>query len=332
MKPTEVPSLARSPVIHTLPGEVYETVFSIPIDERNSIQYNIPSCCANIEGPNAIAVLPDNSFLISDPLGRRLLKYDQDGRLQQTIKMDELGIGYIRDMRVKGDEIFILDTAYQNFRVFLLTLDGKFISSEKFPYQFPIDAQKYENTLEGGLTGIAIDCIERIILEVFGGLKLFPLSEVQKQNDPSFISQGLICNGKKFFVSTPGLWVDPQVTAGETIYQTKLSEGLGGLKFLDVFEDGSIYLVRDDVMPINPIQVDQTIHYFLENGVFQGVARVPLAEFYYPITRNAAVSLNGEVFALLPRPDSLDIIRLNFYQELEPLIPGATVPQITIVQ
>lgn len=75
-------------------------------------------------------------------------------------KKYELGTGYIRDMRVKGDEIFLLETAYQNFRIFRLTLDGKLISSEKIPYQFPIDAYKPENTLEAGLTGIAIDCIE----------------------------------------------------------------------------------------------------------------------------------------------------------------------------
>ena len=37
-------------------------------------------------------------------------------------------------------------------------------------------------------------------------------------------------------------------------------------------------------------------------------------------------------FALLPRPDSLDIVRLNFYKELEPLIPEALAPQITLSQ
>jgi len=45
--------------------------------------------------------------------------------------MDELGIGYVRDMRVKGDEIFLLETAYQNFRVHRLALSGKLIASEK---------------------------------------------------------------------------------------------------------------------------------------------------------------------------------------------------------
>lgn len=331
MKPTtELPS-ARAPVFNDLPGDVYETLFSIPAGERGTLKYKIPSCCANIEGPNAIAVLSDGSFLISDLLGRQLLKYDREGLLQQTIRLDELGIGYVRDLRAKGNEIFLLETSYQKFRVHRLTLDGRLIASEEIPYQFPYDAQNPDYTLEGGLTGISVDCEGRIILEV-GGARLFPLSEVQNQTDPGLITQGLLCNDKRFFVSTPGLWKDPQVTAGEAIYQTKLSERLGGLHFLDVFEDGSIYLVRDDVMPINPLKVDQTIHYIDENGVPLGVARVPLSEYFYPILRNTAVSLDGEVFALLPRPDSLDIIRLNFYKELEPLIPGAVIPQIVVVR
>jgi hypothetical protein len=122
------------------------------------------------------------------------------------------------------------------------------------------------------------------------------------------------------------------VSAGEKLYQTQTTYGNGGLFFLNINHNGSFYLVRDDVVTPSIITVDQTIHYIDENGVVQGVARVPLSEFYYPITRNTAVSPNGEVFALLPRPDSLDIIRLNFYQELEPLIPGAVVPQIIIRQ
>jgi hypothetical protein len=317
----------KEPLIHDLPGEVYETLFRIPAGKESDIKYEVPSCCANIEGPNAIAVLPDHSILISDLLRGRLLKYDRDGQLQQSIRMDELGIGYIRDMRVKGDEIFLLETAYQNFRVHRLTLDGKLIASEEIPYQYPFDAQNPEYTLEGGLSGIAIDCRKRIILEVTG-VKLFPLDFVQKQYDASLIPQGLLCNGKRFFVSTPSLGKDPQVTAGETIYQTRLSEGLGGLRFLDVFEDGSIYLVRDDVMPITPIRVDQTIHYIDASGDVQGVARAPLSEYYYPIVRNTAVGPDGEVYGLLPRPDSLDVIRLNFYEELDPLMPDAVAPEI----
>jgi hypothetical protein len=310
---------------------MYETVFSIPAGENGTVKYDIPSCCANIEGPNAIAILPDDTFVISDLLSKRLLKYDRDGQLIEKINLDDLGIGYIRDLRVKGNEIFLLETSPQKFRVHRLTRNGKLIASEEIPYQFPIDTQKPENTLEGGLTGIAIDCEDRIILEA-GGSKLLPLSDVQSQPDPSLITQGLLCNDKRFYVSTPGFSKDPQVTAGETIYQTELSEGLGGLLFLDIFEDESIYLVREDVMPGNPIKVDQTIHYIDADGVVQGGARVPLSEYYYPIRRNTAVSPNGDVFALLPRPGSLDVIRLNFSRGLNPLMPGAVIPRISVEQ
>jgi hypothetical protein len=72
------------------------------------------------------------------------------------------------------------------------------------------------------------------------------------------------------------------------------------------------------------------MRYIDSNGAIQGAARVPLSEYYYPVLINTAVSPNGEVFALLPRPDSLDVNRLNFYQELEPLMPDAVRPQITV--
>ncbi len=157
---------------------------------------------------------------------------------------------------------------------------------------------------------------------------MFPLSEVQRLTDPDLITQGWLCLDKRYFVSTPGLWKHPQVTVGEAIYQTRLSEGLGGLRFLEVLPDGSFYLLRSDVMPITPIKVDQTIHYVDRNGVVQGMARIPSSEFFYPPNRNAAIGPDGEVYVLLPRRDSIDIVRLIFYKELEALIPGAVIPHI----
>lgn len=326
-----VPELApaKAPAIHDAPGAVYETLFSIPVGEGQDIQYEIPSCCGGDVGPNALAVLPHNTFLILDAIGKQLVYYDRDGRLLKKIQLDALGKGWFMDLRVRGDEIFLLETAYQNFRVHRLTLDGELITSEEIPYQYLVDPEDKLSTLESMLSGIAIDCERRIILEVTGGAQLFPLAEVQQRTDPSLITQGFLCNDQRFFVSTPGLWMDPQVTAGERIYQTQLTEGLGGLHFLDVFEDGSFYLVRNDVMPVNP--VDQTIHYIDGNGDIQGMARVPLSEFFYhSATRETAVGPDGEVYVLLPRQDSLDIVHLKFYRELETLMPEAVIPQITV--
>ena len=97
---------------------------------------------------------------------------------------------------------------------------------------------------------------------------------------------------------------------------------------MEVFQDGSIYADRDDVVNFSVIQVDQTVHYIGPNGDVKGSARVPLSEFRYPPDRNKAIGPDGEVYVLLPRPDSIDIVRLKFYTQLEPLKPGAEIPHI----
>lgn len=331
---TATPFPTIQPVIHEQPGDLYETLFSIPVGPNNIIQYKVSSI--EIEGPNAIAILPDESFMIADPVSNRLLHFDQEGSLLNIIELENLGIRIVVDLRAKGSELYFIETgrgpdSQKKYWVHRLSTDGMLIGSDEIPYRFPIDANKSENTIESGLTGIAIDCEGRIILEVTGGSRLFPLSEVQKQPNPANITQGLLCNGKRYAVNRSGPWTEPQVSAGDKIYQTRLTYGLGGLHFIDVFQDGSIYIVRDDVVTDPVITVDQTVHYIGADGAVIGVARIPLSEFYYPIMRKVAINSKGEAFVLLPRPDSLDIVRLNFYESLPPLIDGAAKPEITIV-
>ena len=118
--------------------------------------------------------------------------------------------------------------------------------------------------------------------------------------------------------------------AGDVIYETQLTTGLGGFSLITVFEDGSFYVLRDDVVEDVPIVVDQTMHYICADMVSQGMARIPHSEIFYYIMRSIAVSSKGEVFFLLPRSDSLDIVQLNFYKNLEPLPPSSIEPQIFI--
>ena len=164
-----------------------------------------------------------------------------------------------------------------------------------------------------------------------GGYKLDRLEDVQNQSSPDNIPNGYICNGKLYQVIEA---VKPlsKFKAGDVTYVTQLTTGLGGLIILGVYPSGGFYLIRDDVVNSQVIQVDKTVHFIGSDGIVQGMARVPLSEFYYPVGRGMAIDPKGEVFVMLPRPASIDIIRLNFYTNLEPLIPGAAVPQIAIVQ
>jgi hypothetical protein len=325
--PTSMAPIAH-PVIHELPGNLYETLFQIPVDSSSIIQYDHgPSA---VEGPHAIATLPDFNFLIADPIGKRLLIYNLEGHLLDTIEFSELGIGYVRDMRVKADEILLLETSFQKFYVHRLSLDGDLIASEGIPYAFPVDLDAMDHTIENSLSGIAIDCEGNVLLEVLGGSRLFHLTDVQRQPDNSEITNGYLCNGKLYQVNNSDLGAIPQVIAGSIIYETSLTIGLGGLHILDIFSDRGIYIERDDVMPGTPLQVDLTVHFLGFEGGVNGVARVPLEEYYYTIYRKLAIGYDGEVYALLPRSGSLDVIRLNFYSSLEPLVSDAVVPQISI--
>lgn len=321
-------SFAKQPIIHDQQGNIYETILSIPIGEGSMIQYKKRP--DSYEGPNALAVLPDRSFMLADPVGERLIHVSADGRIVDTIELAPLGIGFVLDMRGKDDKIYLLEYGYKKFRVHELALDGALINTEEIPYDFPVGQDR--DNLEVLLTGIAIDCNDDIILELAGGSILLPLIDVQKQTPYDQITKGISCNGQLFSVYNPLPRQTPLILAGDRTYETELTTGLGGFNLLQVYDDGSFYTVRDDVVSGPAIKVDLTVHYVDAEGVVQGAARIPRSEFYYYIMRSTAIAPNGEVFALLPKPDSLDIIRLNFYKELEPLIPEAVIPKITVSQ
>jgi hypothetical protein len=164
-------------------------------------------------------------------------------------------------------------------------------------------------------------------LEIQGGARLYQLGE-QSGSEP--IRVGYLFYGRNYELNKPVIGETAVIKVDDIRLETRLSKGFGGFTFLQAFPDGSFYILRDDVVNDQVIQVDQTVHYISANGVQQGVARVPLAEYYYPVMRNLAVGPRGDVFALLPRPGSVHIIRLNFYKSIEPLIPGSVQPSVMI--
>ena len=99
---------------------------------------------------------------------------------------------------------------------------------------------------------------------------------------------------------------------------------------MGVLADGSVYVVREDVVAEQPmITVDQTVHYISANGLQLGVARAPIAEAYYYVIRNLAIGPDGYVYSLLPRPSDVHIIRLKLFKSIAPLVPNAVAPLVT---
>jgi hypothetical protein len=314
------------PFISNKPGEIYDTVFSIPVGQGRIIQYrggNNPDM--EITGPNAIAILPDDTFMLADLIGNRLLHFNRSGDLLNAIELYDLGIVNVADMRIKGGEIFLLEISLDfsppRYRVDRLSFDGALIAYYDIPSGFHI---------ENGLTGIAINCEGDIILELEGGGFLYRLADVQNNPKPADLPNGFYCNGKWYKVDNPGPQSYPNIIAGEVEYGTQLTTGFGGLRVIDAFQDGSLYIQREDLVNDKIINVDQTVHFVGSDLATQGVARVPISEYYYPIRRNLAINTKGEVYALLPLRNSLDVIHLNFYKNISPLLSGAIMPQIII--
>lgn len=314
------------PVIQEQPGPLYTTLFSIPVGEGKTIQYrggNDPD--TEINGPNAIAVLPDDSFVIADLVANRLLHFDNSGNLLGTIELDDLGIANVADLRVQGDELFLLEISLDfsppRYRVNQLSFDGKLIASHEIPEGFHI---------EDGLTGIAIDCEGQIVLELGNGFYLHRLQDVQNNSGTAGIPNGYACHNRLYQIAHSNKQSPAMIVAGNIRYETALTTGLGGLTLLKVFDDGSLYTLREDVINNQIIQVDLTVHYTSADGMSQGMARVPRAEAYYYVMRSIVISSKGEAFVLLPRRNSVEVVRLNFYQHLEPFEANAVVPQLTV--
>lgn len=113
------------------------------------------------------------------------------------------------------------------------------------------------------------------------------------------------------------------ITAGDTRIEVAVTNSLGGLRLLGVNPDGSFYVIAEEVMVSGTIQVDQTVRHYDAAGELLGLARVPLAEQYTYVEHGLAVGPDGAVYALITRPDRVEVQRLRFSKELKPILPAA---------
>ena len=319
------PSLAPTPavVVKDGRGKFYETLFTIPIG-KDALEYEGGDNGLEINGPTAITVLPDGSIVICDFVANRLRFYTPRGRLARTIELSPLGIVIATDLDSSRSALFVLDSAGP-YRVDKISFEGKLEAVYDIPEGFH---------MEDGLTGIAVGGQGELILKLLGGSEFYELVDAQGQADNPPKRTGYPYGGRQYWVDNPGLGGTPSLTFGNIKIETQLSGGaaerLGGLKLVGVLPNGDFYVERDDLVTFSPINVDQTVHYMNAQGIQQGVTRFS-DRLYYPIPNNFALTPDGNLIALLPRRDRMEVIRFNFYKRVQPLIPSAVEPLITLV-
>lgn len=316
-----VPS--RRPVIHGSPGDAYETLFQIPVG-ASGIRYR------GLSVPNALAVLPDGSFLIADPTDNRLLRYSTAGDLLSAIDLYSLDIVNVSDLVTTPAEIYLLEISYNvapvRYRVSRLSFDGELIAQYDIPQGYHFDEGLY-GLAPAGSNG-------EILLEFYGeAMRYYQLADPQADPQSSYSGdiEYIPAYGRKYRAIF-GSFAEPHTPPAILVDDLRIASQvtLGGLvKVLGVNPDGTFYVIREDLVSDYPVlQGDITIHFLSAEGDQLGAARYPIAEWVSFVQRQAAIAPDGEVYALLPRPGRVDILRLNFYPDLEPLIPSAVVPYV----
>jgi hypothetical protein len=282
-----------------------------------------------IVGPNGLVVTLDGLFIIGDVYGNRLLRYDATGARLDAIDLTRLDILNISDLVGAGNDLYILEISFQTlperYRVNHLTSEGKLVSQYDLPKGFH---------LEDGLYGLAIGYSAEGSAQVLIELRPSDSRYYRVPDSAKGLPQalpGLPVYGRDLRQLSAGPDELAMIGIGEQEFESQMTAG-GMIFLLSAKQDGSLYLQREDLVAWDPaITTDLTIHYISPIGESLGVARYPLRDWYFHLWRFLAVGPDGNVYALITREKTVDILRLNFYGSLDPLIPGATEPVVTRV-
>ncbi len=310
-------TIATSPV-EAQSSDGNETLFSLPVSDTG-IQYEGVGVQEILRwGPTALAVAPDGSFWIADTAARRILHYTAHGVQLGVIDTRNHVIG-IMDMEATASDLWVLDGSAITPVVLRLRFDGTVLGT----YEVPA-------VLQRGLTGIARGDAGEVLLERENGRFVDQLVDAagqqQLQQLPGYLRRGRLyqARGIEPAINEGARGV---ITAGATTINVYVPHDLAGLSILGVGRDDSLYAVVGDMVINGGIRVDQTVHHYGADGILLGMARVPLAEQYVPVPQALAVGPDHQVYVLVTRPDRVDIQRLRFAAQLDPLLPDVVQPQ-----
>lgn len=293
---------------------LYEVMFSIPTGE-NGVHYegvDVPE--ALTWGPAALTISTDGTFWIADTAGNSLLRYSPKGEFLGKINLTGLVVG-ATDLVVDNDNVLVLDQASLPPKILHMNTKGIVLGSYDLPKGL---------YLEDGLTGIAMgDQGDLLVEREFGATVTQFLNE---KGDPtqSIATDGYIHKGKLYSAYISGLdSASPkhgEIDIAEKKIGIDTTNELGGLQILGFGVEGDFYVIVEELAQNSVLQVDQTIRHYDAEGNLLGTARMPLDEQYTYVAQDFALGQDGNLYALATRSDRVDIVRLNFYQKLSPIL------------
>jgi hypothetical protein len=300
----------------------FEVVFTVGVGDQGIHYEGAGKPETLVWGPAALAIGPDGSFWIADTPGNRLLHYTAKGLKVGTIDLTDMVVA-ASDLKITTSNILVLDTAAMSPKVVRLALDGTLLAS----YAIPSD-----HDLGHGLSGIAVGDQGEILLERADGAFVSQLvdasGKVALAPLDSYIHHGRAYAARPADLNSSDK-VRGHITVGTTTIQVEVPHTLGGLRILGVNSDESLYVIVDELETAKTLQVDETVRHYDVKGQLLGMSRIPIAEQYTYVAHALVVGPDSAVYAALTRADHVEIVRLKFSQQLEPILPPAPTVQNT---
>lgn len=289
---TTTPVSTVEPVVSTTLLEELITLPSVAVG-AGGIEYRQGAEDLEASGPSHLAIDPRGGFHFDDPVGGRIWSV-VEGQVA-TIDLKALDILVVTAMAASADHLIIVEIffALVRHRVHRLAYDGTVVETIQIPEGFRFedgfsgvlagDAGEIALVLEDGqaygLWDASTSTFERSTTVTFGRSQVAPLSG------------GLNINGTG---------VDAALT------------GLGGMRYLGSARDGTVAIVRIDVLETAPVfRVLTTVEWYDPEANFIGSALVPSIEDQF--TRQVpgiAVADDGSVYALVTRRDEIAVVQL----------------------
>jgi len=105
-------------------------------------------------------------------------------------------------------------------------------------------------------------------------------------------------------------------------FQVEVSQTLGGVYFLGMDGEKLVILVEEVGQRTDgTIYVDQTVRRYAASGALMGAGRVPIGERYTFVSNGVVTGPAGDLLALVPRPDRVDVVRVNLFEEIPGVLP-----------
>jgi len=299
-----------SPIEIEPPNEI---LFTIPVGEDGIHYEGVDNPDMLIWGPAAFTVAPDGTFWIADTPDDHLLHFNPNGELIDKIFIGDFVIG-AGDLEVASSTIWVLDVASVPPKVVQLYSNGKIIGLHDLPKGL---------WLEDGLSGIAIGTDGSLLIERMGGHEITQLITPEGEQNIKDL-EGYEIQGKVYSAHPADMRENDAsegyIQAGDKRIEVSVVNDLGGLSLLHINSDGSFLAQVVELVLNKSFQVDQKVYRYDASGSLIGMARVPLASQYTTVEHGVAAGPEGEVLAMITRPDGVEIHKLSFHSKLEPIL------------